>query len=181
MNKYLINAHPLHYFDAAIQAFGEIAFEYPFKSNLELTFQRNFSVTALKALRLHLPYCWDSIPNRPGELILLNREYKPLGLGTIDNSHYDYSAFPDRIIAISQIAECLPFLHKLTNSDTTTYMFYNDITAPWGTVGNTRKSTHRLFNLYRLHHAIFYNQWTNTNGADYLATYFIDSLKGEVE
>lgn len=88
----------------------------------------NYSVPRCNLLRSSIPYCFKALPD--GRFILLNRDYKPLGIagGTCD-PFVDYEAFgahivkdDSSIIAAAMTMKCCP--HD-------SIYFFRDSCPPW--------------------------------------------------
>lgn len=103
-------------------------------------------------IREFLPYA--AIPRDDGQHILLNRNYKPLGLPS-NGRHYDYNS-PDFLMCSMVIdAAELERLHGVATRDGKGMVryFYDDTAPPWRTPAALKAYRETLFRALRLREA----------------------------
>jgi hypothetical protein len=83
------------------------------------------------ALRAYLPYTMASTQDNGVYDLILNRDYKPIGLVANFSPSVDYSKYDlFKVDTESQAYKDLMDLVEYRNSDNDPY-FYSDLTAPW--------------------------------------------------
>ena len=90
-------------------------------------------------LRVSAPYCFAELRN--GELLPLNREYKPLGLSdyfvTVDYERYRPQAIPATRIDTEMT-------RRIPHGEGVQFFLYNDLTPPWYGIRDARVYLARL-------------------------------------
>jgi hypothetical protein len=102
---------------------------------------RNYSKRAAECLRSFVPYAIQKIGEDSGKVIVLNRDYKPIGYCGSYDGWVDYSDF-DSAIADVESPEMKAFL-TACNKDRAgkdwTWFTFNDATAPWLGAKNAKR------------------------------------------
>jgi len=112
--------------------------------------ERRFSRQRVEALRPLIPYCLHSM-ERTDRLILLNRDYKPLGATLPADYWCDYGLFPWLHLAPNSHAARVFMAHaqphkNRVNWEGTNYYLFDDGCPPW----RGRKHAERLLEALKL-------------------------------
>ena len=103
--------------------------------------RRNYSKRAAQCLRSFVPYSIQKIGGDSGKVIVLNRDYKPIGYCGSYDDWVDYNDF-DSAIADIESPEMKAFL-TACNKDRAgkgwTWVTFNDATAPWLGAKNAKR------------------------------------------
>lgn len=102
---------------------------------------KNYSKRAAQCLRGFLPYSIQKIGEDSGKVIILNRDYKPIGYC---GSYFDWVKYDDFDSAIADIEspEMQAFLTacgKDRGGRGWVWFTFNDATAPWGAAKNAKR------------------------------------------
>lgn len=114
-----------------------------------------FSAVAVRALRPYLPYLIHATPTT-GVQILVNRDYRPLGL---DISYcVDYALYPQVHVTDVEVALITPSFFYHQQSCGIEGTFFNDGCTPWSSKLNAQKLLTRLVELLAAQHNVTVKQ-----------------------
>ncbi len=110
-----------------------------------------FSAISVRALRPYLPYVIHITPTA-GVHILVNRDYKPLGLDICN--WVDYGLYPQVHVTETELKLIIPsfFYHQKCSGIEGT--FFNDGCTPWSSKLNAQKLFTRLIELLAVQHSV---------------------------
>ena len=110
-----------------------------------------FSAIAVRALRPYLPYVIHVTPIT-GVHILVNRNYKPLGLDTC--KWVNYALYPQVHITDTEVALIIPSFFNHQQSGQIEGTFFNDGCTPWSSKLNAQRLLTRLIELLAAQHNV---------------------------
>ena len=121
---------------ALCKALGFFSYE-DYKSGIS---QGNYSKRAAQCLRSFVPYAIQKIGKDSGKVIVLNRDYKPIGYCGSYDGWVDYSDF-DSAIADMESPEMKAFLTACGKDRVgrDSMFTFNDATAPWLGAKNAKR------------------------------------------
>tara|TARA_R110000868_G_scaffold296620_2_gene556862 strand:+ start:169 stop:621 length:453 start_codon:yes stop_codon:yes gene_type:complete len=102
----------------------------------------NYSKRAAGCLRNFLPYCVQKLDEDSGKVIVLNRDYKPIGYCGSYSEWVDYGDF-DSAHADMESPEMKAFLNACDKNKHGMWYTFNDVTPPW----YRAKNAERLINI----------------------------------
>lgn len=110
-----------------------------------------FSAVAVRALRPYLPYVIHETPVT-GVHIIVNRDYKPLGL---DISYYvNYGLYPQVHVTNTEMKLITPSFFYHQQSCDIEGIFFNDGCTPWSSKRHAQKLFTRLIGLLADQHRV---------------------------
>jgi len=110
-----------------------------------------FSATAVRALRPYLPYVIHETPIT-GVHIIVNRNYKPLGLDICN--WVDYALYPQVHVTDAELKLITPSFFYHQQSCDIEGIFFNDGCTPWSSKRHAQKLFTRLIELLADQHRV---------------------------
>jgi hypothetical protein len=123
-----------------------------------------FNSKAIRALRSDIPYAIHTT-DIAGTHVILNRDYKPIGLST--TAWVDYDQYPSAHISDAELKRVIPYFTYHQKSHHIEGRFFQDDCYPWASKKHATALMNLLVKLLASLHRVTENEFTRYCAAQY--------------